>query len=97
MKTRRLQNNIFKVPKQNRHPSRTVRQASLSFKNECDINCSNTLLGQVHKAKETKPKISKWNLIKFISFFSAKESINKTKGQPKEWEKISANDVTEGA
>ena len=50
-------------------PETAVHQASLSFKNECDINCSNTLLGQVHKAKEIKPKINKWNLIKFISFF----------------------------
>ena len=32
--------------------------------------------------------------IKLKSFFIAKETINKTKGQPIEWEKIFANEAT---
>ena len=59
-----------------------------------DINCTNVFLGQSPKAIEIKAKINKWNLIKFTSFCIAKETINKTKRQPKGWEKIFANDVT---
>ena len=59
-----------------------------------DINCSNIFLDQSPKAKETKTKINKWDLIELKSFCTAKETIYKTKRQPTEWEKIFANDMT---
>ena len=52
-----------------------------------DINCTSVFLGQSAKAIEIKTNINRWDLIKLTSFCTAKETINKTKRQPTDWEK----------
>ena len=59
-----------------------------------DINHRNIFLEPSPRVMKIKKKINKWNLSKFKSFCIAKETINKMKRQPTEWEKIFANEVT---
>ena len=61
-----------------------------------DINHSKILFDTLPRVMEIKTKINKWDLIKLKSFCSAKESINKMKIQPSEWEKIIANETDKG-
>ena len=44
---------------------------------------------------EIKTKVSKWDLMKLKSFYTAKETLSKVKRQPSEWEKIIADETTD--
>ena len=46
------------------------------------------------RVMEIRTEINKWDLMKLKSFCTTKETINKTKKQPSEWEKIFANSKT---
>ena len=60
-----------------------------------DINHSKILFDSPPREVEIKAKINKWDLMKLKSFCTAKETINKTKRQLSEWEKILANEATD--
>ena len=59
-----------------------------------DINHSAILFDPPPREMEIKIKINKWDLMKLKTFGTAKETINKMKRQPLEWEKIFANEAT---
>ena len=58
-----------------------------------DINHSNIFWDPPPRVMKIKAKINKRDLIKLKSFCIAKETINKTKRQPTEWEKIFADEA----
>ena len=60
-----------------------------------DKDHSSIFLDQSLKRKEIKAKLNKWGLIKLKSFCIAKETINKMKKHPTNWEEIFANDITD--
>ena len=78
-----------------------VRPETIKFSEEnigrtlSDINQSKILYDPPPRVIEIKSKINKWELIKLKSFCTAKEAINKVKGQPSEWEKIIAKELSD--
>ena len=60
-----------------------------------DINHSKIFFDQPPRVMEIRTKINKWDLMKLKSFCTAKETINKMKRLPSEWEKIFANEASD--
>ena len=60
-----------------------------------DINHNKILFDPPPRVMKIKTNVNKWDLMKLKSFGTAKETINKTKRQPSEWEKIFANEATD--
>ena len=60
-----------------------------------DLGLRNFLLDMSSEARETKANMNYWDFIKIKSFYTIKETINKIKRQPVEWEKIFAKDISD--
>ena len=60
-----------------------------------DIGHSNFFQDTTPRARESTVKMNFWIFIKTKTFCTAKETVNQTKRQPTEWEKIFANDTTD--
>ena len=60
-----------------------------------DTGLGSNFLDMSPQARATKAKMDKWEYIKLKSFYTARETVNKTKRQPAEWEKILASDISE--
>ena len=60
-----------------------------------DMNHSKIFFDPPPRVMEIKTKINNWDLMKLKSFCTAKETLNKMKRQPSEWEKIFANKSTD--
>ena len=55
------------------------------------LNSNQYFLSSVPQGNRNKSKITRWDLIIFTSFCTAKETINRMKRQPTEWEKTFLN------
>ena len=60
-----------------------------------DINQSKIFYDPPPRVIEIKTKINKWDLIKLKTFYTTKETTNRVKRQPSEWEKIIVNETTD--
>ena len=59
------------------------------------IGTPNLFLNITPAAQTLRETINKWDLLKLKSFCKAKDTVNKTKQQPTEWEKIFTNPTSD--
>ena len=73
----------------------TIKLLEGSTGRTLDINQSKILYYPPPRIMEIKTKVNKWDLIKFKSFCTAKETISKMKRQASEWEKMIKKETTD--
>jgi hypothetical protein len=60
-----------------------------------DMGTGKRFLSRTSMACSVRPRIDKWDLLKLQGFCKAKDTINKIKRQPTDWEKIFTNPKSE--
>jgi hypothetical protein len=56
-----------------------------------DMGTGEKFLNRIAMACAVRLRMDKWDLIKLQSFFRAKDTVNKTKRPPTDWERIFTN------
>jgi hypothetical protein len=56
-----------------------------------DMGTGEKFLNRTAMACDIRSRINKWDLIKLQSFYKAKDTLNKTKRPPTDWERIFTN------
>ena len=72
-----------------------IRPETIKLLEISNIHHSRILYDPPSRVMEIKAKINKWDLIKFKSFCTTKETIRKVERQPLERKKIIANEATD--
>ena len=71
-----------------------LREEKVGSTLEC-IGTGNHFLNITPAAQTLRKTINKWDLLKLKNFCKAKDTVNKTKRQPTEWEKIFTNPTSD--
>ena len=74
---------------------KTIKLSEENIGRTLGINQSKILYDPLPRVMELQTKVNKWDLIKFKSFCTTKETISTMKRQPSEWEKIIAKETTD--
>jgi hypothetical protein len=60
-----------------------------------DMGTGGKFLNRIAMACTVRSRIDKWDLIKLQSFCKAKDTVNKTRSPPTDWERIFTNPKTD--
>ena len=60
-----------------------------------DMGTGEQFLNRTAMACAVRSRIDKWDLIKLLSFCKAKDTVNRTKQQSTDWEKIFTNSTAD--
>jgi phage-related protein len=73
------------LPHKSRYTETTRRESGKSLEH---MGRREIFLNRTPMVYALRSRIDKWNLIKLQSFYKAKDTVNRTKWQPTDWEKI---------
>ena len=79
-------------PHKTRHTDTSRKELGKTLE---DIGTGRKFLYKIPIANAPRSRIDKWDLIKLQSFCKAKDTVNGTKWQPTNWEKILINPTTD--